>query len=225
MHKPLLGFVIFCAGILVGCVPANQNGAKGGQGPIDQSKVSNAAEPEINVETIFAAGQLLETQGLPARAMEQYTKALAKDPNHVPTLYRVGIIYSQVKDYPRAIATWDTYIKATNGSAIGYSNLGFCYELSGDTAKAEKAYLAGIAADPKSQPCHVNYGLMLARNGKMDEAKAELGKVLKPAEVHYDIASVLEQMGHTDEAKAEFQRALEIQPNMRDAKERLADLK
>jgi tetratricopeptide (TPR) repeat protein len=109
----------------------------------------------------------------------------------------------------------------TNETATGYSNLGFCYELSGDYNSAEEAYHKGLAADSRSQPCRVNYGLMLARQGKVNDALNQLSVVLTEAQAHYDVASIYEQQGKREQAKAEYRKALELDKNFLAAQSRL----
>src|SRR6185437_11638095 len=116
------------------------------------------------------------------------------------------------------------YIDATGGSATAYSNLGFCQELAGNSSAAEAAYKKGIADDPHNEPCRVNYGLMLARGGHPSEALLQLQAVLPPAQAHYDLGSVYESLGHKQEARAEYQRAVDIDPQMGDAKAKLDGL-
>jgi Tfp pilus assembly protein PilF len=48
---------------------------------------------------------------------------------------------------------------------------------------------------------------------------------LSPAEVNYNLGRVMEDMGRREQAKAYFQKALELDPRLADAKQRLADLK
>jgi Tfp pilus assembly protein PilF len=115
-------------------------------------------------------------------------------------------------------------VKATDGSAGAYSNLGFCHELAGNPAEAEAAYKKGIAKDPKNEPCRVNYGLMLARAGRTSDAVAQLQAVLKPEEVAYNVASVYEQQGKRELAREQYRKALAIDPEFKDAKARLSKL-
>jgi tetratricopeptide (TPR) repeat protein len=70
----------------------------------------------------------------------------------------------------------------------------------------------------------VNYGLMLARMNRINEAITHLGAILSPAEVHYNIGSVYEQTGRTQEAKAEYEKAISMDPGLKDARIRLARL-
>jgi tetratricopeptide (TPR) repeat protein len=189
----------------------------------DHSEVA-APEPALNVDTRFAAGRVAETQGRLDCAAVQYEQALRLKGNHVPSLYRLGIVQTKMKQFDLATATWRKYIKATGDSASGYSNLGFCYEMAGDVNNAEKAYKDGIQRDANSVPCRTNYGLMLARHNRVPEAENQLNAVLKPDEVRYNLAAVYEQKGEIRQAKAELKKAIEINPGNREAQSRLASL-
>lgn len=214
------------AAILAGC---SDNAAVKGLSQDDADKLNSQHsrfeqedDPQFTAKTHFAAGQLAESQGDYPRAILQYNEALKLDPKHIPTLYRLALVYTQTKDYPKAIETWNNYIKATDGSAEGYNNLAFCHELAGEPDKAETAYKKGIAKDPQHQACRVNYGLMLARHGRTSEAILQLQAVLTPAQVHYNLASVYEQQGRKEQAKIEYRKALELDPNFTDARTRLS---
>ena len=65
---------------------------------------------------------------------------------------------------------------------------------------------------------------MLVRRGRVGEGKLQLGAVLKPAEVHYNLGSVYESQGHKEQAKAEYRQALELDPRFADAATRLGEL-
>ena len=210
---------------VVGCGAKGKTGdATSEKPPLAKTQFDTEKEPAITAETRFAAGQLAESQNNPAVAIKQYEEALRLKPDHVPALYRLGVVQAQVKQYPKAIETWKRYLKATHDSPNGYGNLGFCYELSGEWQAAEGAYQKGIAKDPKSQPCRVNYGLMLARQDRMTDAITQLRAVLTPAEVSYNIGSVHEMKGRKEQAKAEYRKALALDPEFADATARLAAL-
>ncbi len=190
-----------------------------------QSRFETTEEPPVNAATHFAAGQLAESQNDSARALEQYRKAIKLNSRHLPSLYRMGVVYAELKQYPQAIETWKQYIKAADGSAVGYSNLGFCCELAGRFDEAEAAYRKGIEKDPKSRPCRINYGLMLARSDHEAEATTQLQAVLTPAEVHYNLGSVYELRGKIAQAREEYQKALSVDPGFADARTRLGGMR
>jgi tetratricopeptide (TPR) repeat protein len=186
---------------------------------------ATAADPPLNANTRFAAGQLAEAQGDLERAVGQYREALKLDPNHRDTLFRLGALFTQAKRYNEAIEVWQRYITVTNHAPAAYNNLAFCYEQAGRLNDAEETYKRGIERDPQASICRVNYGLMLARHERTDDAIAQLRMVLSPAEVHYNLGSVQEQLGRRDAAKAYYEKALQLDPKLNDARARLAALK
>lgn len=190
----------------------------------ERSRFDHNEDPPFLTETHYAAGRLAESQEGYANAIEQYQAALKINRRHLPSLYRIAMIYTKQKAYPEAIKAWEAYAAATNNAPASLANLGFCYELAGDPEKAESTYKQGISAEPKGEPCRVNYGLMLARSGRTNEALLQFQAVLSVAKAHYNIASVLEQQGKRDQARIEYEKALEADPNLLDARARLASL-
>ena len=193
--------------------------------PVDlTSEFDRVKEPKIGADTWFAAGQLQESQGNMAAAVEQYQRVLAVNDEHHGALYRLGVLYATGRDYAKAIGIWNRYIDATHHSAVGYSNLGFCHELAGNPDAAERAYTTGIERDSDSAPCRVNYGLMLARQGRVQDGIMQMQFVLSPAEVHFNVGSVHEGLGRKESARAEYLKALELDPKLTDAALRLQAL-
>ncbi len=179
-------------------------------------------EPAIQAQTHFAAGQFAEAEGNYPVAALQYEKACKAQKDYLWAQYRLGVVYSHMKNWSKAVEAWNAYIDSTNGTASAYSNLGFTWELAGDPSRAEEAYKKGVARDPKCQPARVNYGLMLARRNRIPEAVQQLQTSLTPAEVHYNLASVFEQQGRRKLARAEYEMALKLDPQLSDARTRLA---
>ena len=132
--------------------------------------------------------------------------------------------YVQLKNYREAVTTWHRYIEVTDSSAFGFSNLALTEELAGIPIDAEQDYKRGIAKEPGNAPCRVNYGLMLARRGRIAEATVQLQAVLNPAEVHFNLATVYELQHRREMAKLEYRRAVDLDPNFVDAREKLASL-
>jgi tetratricopeptide (TPR) repeat protein len=190
----------------------------------DNSEFDKVKEPKITADTWYAAGQLHETQNNPSAAIAQYQAAIKLNDQHHGALYRLGVLYATAKNYPEAIKTWKRYIEVTHQSAVGYSNLGFTYELSGDPVQAERAYRTGIERDSDSAPCRINYGLMLARHGQIEAGIGQMQPVLSEAEIHFNIGSVHEGLGRKELARVEYQKALELDPKLKDASIRLRKL-
>jgi tetratricopeptide (TPR) repeat protein len=211
--------VFIAAALMAGGCASKQSSTSNKDGHFDAGK-----EPEFTPQTHYAAGQLAESQGNVAAAIAQYEAAVKGDQKHAASLYRLGVLHAQKKEFNEAINAWKQYVKATDGNPTGFSNLGFCCELAGRRDDAEISYKKGIAKDPKNVPCRVNYGLMLARHGHISEATIQLQTVLTAAEVHYNLASVFEAQGRKSQARAEYEKAVTLNPGFGDAKQRLASI-
>jgi len=178
----------------------------------------------ISPDTHFAAGQLAESQNKLPAAIDQYQQAIKLNPQHRGALYRLAVIYAELKQYPVSIDTWKRYIQATHEAATAYGDLGFCQELAGQSDAAAASYKTGIAKDASNVPCRVNYGLMLARGGNIQAAVQIWQPVLAPAEIHYNLGSIYANEGRKEEARYEYQRALQLDPKLTEARTRVAAL-
>jgi len=190
--------------------------------PVDANAPKADAPLTANVR--FAAGQVAESQGDFRRAITQYEAAAKLDSTASVPLLRLGMIYTQLGEFDNAISAWNRFIKATNGDASGYCDLGYTLELAQRFPESETAYKTAIARAPKNETARVDYGLMLARRGRMNDAIVQLQVVLTPAQAHYNLASVLESEGKIDDARSEYQQALKLDPNMKDAQDRLTSI-
>src|SRR4051812_20926661 len=61
-------------------------------GADDGSTFEKRRNPAIRSETRYAAGELAEPRGAYAQAADQYRQSLKQDPNHLPSLYRLGVV-------------------------------------------------------------------------------------------------------------------------------------
>jgi len=188
-------------------------------------KFESSEDPPINANTRFAAGQLAESQGNAQLAEEQYREALKLDPNHRDAAYRLAALLMQGRQFPQAIEAWQKYVEVTKGAPEAYNDLALCYEAAGQMDKAEQTYKTAIARDPVHSPCRVNYGLMLARHNRLNDAVAQLSTALSPAEVSYNLGRVFQDAGQFAQARAYFEDALKKDPNLHDAKAALAAMK
>lgn len=214
--------VAIFAATLTGCA---KNGANYTPPPSDGILADDSIKNQpISSDTRFAAGQLAEVRGDNEAAIMQYKRCLLNNRNDVRAIYRLGCVYALVGKYAESIDMWHRYQKLTNDSATGYSNLAYTEELAGKPAEAEFDYKQGINKDPGNEPCRINYGLMLARHGRMGEAIIQLQAVLPPAQVHYNLAQVYEISHRGEMAKIEYQESLALDPNFKDARDKLATL-
>ena len=189
-----------------------------------RTQFDTSEDPPINADTHFAAGNFAEDQGRLDMAIQQYAKAIEADHKHVKALYRLGVVYSKQRKFDKAVEVFKRYVAADDGSAEAWGNLAFAHEMAGQPGEATSAYLAGIAKDPQNKGCRTNYGLMLARAGQVDQGRAQLARVLTPAQVEYALGTAYEKLGRNDLALAQYKKSVAIDKEFAPARERAAKL-
>lgn len=79
-------------------------------------------------------------------------------------------------DWKTASAKLDTWLKNNPEDGRALFDAGYAADAENRTADAEGLYRKAIDADPQSFKAHVSLGLLLAREGKADEARPELAR-------------------------------------------------
>ena len=91
-----------CVSFVTGCASkAPQTQQSAASAPM--TDFEKAKDPEVQPNTHFAAGQLAESQAHLQEAAQQYRAALKQDPKMVNAMFRLGIVYTQLESYPKAI--------------------------------------------------------------------------------------------------------------------------
>src|SRR5436190_3055762 len=98
----LSGAALFCA---VGCASRHteERTNLASQSAEVRSKFENTSDPPISADTHFAAAQLAESQNNMPTAIKQYDEALKLNPKHTQSMYRLAMIHTEHKQYPKAI--------------------------------------------------------------------------------------------------------------------------
>jgi protein O-GlcNAc transferase len=164
----------------------------------------------------MAQSQYLEGLGEERRgdlqeAEDCYEDALDYNPNHVPTMRRLAQLKVDSRDYQEAIPLYERALKASKGSAESYNDLATCYVTAGDLDDAEATFERGVKAHPKDVVLQSNYGALLARQDRVDDALSHYRAVLPEAEAHRSLGRALYEAGDRAAAHKAFERARELQ--------------
>ncbi len=186
--------------------------------------IEEAPAPKLTASTHVAAGKLAESQGRAAAAIDQYRRAIRLEPSNQTAIYHLALLYSRLGEHAYAIDAWWHYVSATDGSASAFTNLAYAQQLAHQPDEAEAAYRQALKKDPAYAPAHTNFGMLLAGQGRLDEAASHLGTVMPPAQVHYNLAGVLQQQGNMNGAREHLSLAVKLNPDFAEAKTRLAGL-
>jgi Tfp pilus assembly protein PilF len=191
------------------------------------SHASSAARREAKLakaEQAYYEGVGAEATGDTAAATRSYKRALSANGEHTGALRRLATIYTADDNFGQALPLWKRLVEATDGDANAYNDLGYTYDLSGFADPAEAAYARGVQQDPANARVRTNFGLMLARHGRTNEALIQLRAAMPEADAYYNVGVILEAQGKKARAKREFQRAIDADPSHVDAELHLATI-
>jgi predicted Zn-dependent protease len=127
------------------------------------------------------------------------------------------------KDFTRAKTLLDTYLSAHTGDARALFDRGYVEDAQGNDDIAAGYYRKAITADPKQFESRLSVGLILARQGKQQEAHEQLEAACKlepnppnpgaKAQAWRALAQ-LDRSRNPDAAKQELLQALSLSPEM-----------
>ena len=126
------------------------------------------------------------------RALDDFSNAIAKDPDYAPAYAALSITYSLLREYsvmpdaeayPKARAAAEHAIALDPRLSDAHASLGFIdFFWSWDTVSAEREFRTALADDPSSILAHHWHGSMLTHEGKYEEAieQLDLAERLEP---------------------------------------------
>jgi tetratricopeptide (TPR) repeat protein len=127
------------------------------------------------------------------------------------------------QDYPTALKLLTPLAEKTPNDAHILYDLGFTQDALDQTSAAETSYRSAITADPNFLEPHVALGLLLARSGKLADARVELDKATTLTTDNsaikaraYRALARIDQHTNPAEASNELLEALKISPETTD---------
>ena len=193
------------------------------------SSAISAAEPEsvrnILPSTHFAAGQLFENQGAMNKAVVQYQRAVDLDPDHVPSLNRMGVLLARLNQHAAAERALLRAVEIRPDSALLLNNLGFEYVLQKRWTDAEEEFRNAIALMPDLSRARINLGVALAMLDRYGEALEQFRAVLPEPDAFYNLGLVLRSKHQYHDAAGVFQLALDFNPDFHAAGKQLEQIR
>lgn len=119
-------------------------------------------------------GMALQGQAQYVQAEEKYRQAIRIAPRHSRAHLYLGSCLHMQGLYGQAEETYETAIGFDPDNAQLHVNLGGIYFLQKKPADAERAFRQALVVDPQLGIAHYNLGVLLANQGRRQEALAEL---------------------------------------------------
>lgn len=170
----------------------------------------DASPEDIDVREKFGVALLGDGQ---YRDAEMYlSKVVEADPKRIDAFNGLGVIEDVRGNFQKAKTFYNAALKLKPKSLGLLNNLAYSFYLEGDWTKAEQVYIKLLSLDSHDKSGNLNYGLLLARQGKTKKALEFYEKVLPKASALNEIAYVYKLDKRYQEAMELFEMAIDASP-------------
>ncbi len=192
--------------------------------PPPEAKGEKELPPEQAAQLHLETARELEKVGREPEAIAQYELARQSDARLTQVSRRLAVLYDRQCETTKALAEYRLALHLTPKDADLLNDLGYCHYSRGDMAAAEKTLREALAIDGKHARAWTNLGLALGRQERYAESFEAFSHAVTPAEAHANVGVLMAQQGKTDEARQRLRQALELAPEMRTAQAVLSRL-
>lgn len=190
---------------------------------LENSLVINADQPTGQMQKGSLA---LSTNDFP-EALAHYRKAAEWDSASGATRHDYAIALSQAGQNGPAVEQMEIACRLEPKEANFQYELALAYHAAGQETKVIPTLQNAVQLDPKLSSAWYNLGLALNSAGQVVEALDALARaesLTSEPRIPYARATILAQLGRITEAKAAANRALDLQPDFKPARELLNSL-
>jgi Flp pilus assembly protein TadD len=168
-----------------------------------------------SAQLCLATAQAMQDKGQFQQAIDLYEKARRDDPALTSVAHRLAFLYDRQGDGVRALAEYQKALKAQPKDPNLLNDLGYYHYHRGNFAEAEKRFrqAIGIAADHKQ--ARTNLALVLGHDGRFPESYELFAQVVGPAAAHSNVGVLMARQGRYDQARQEFRQALALDPTLK----------
>ena len=124
----------------------------------------------------------------------------------------LGVLADLRNDFPSSEAYYNLAMQIEPRSVLVQNSLGYSYYLAGQWPQAELTYQRGISYDSGYKPLWRNYGLLLARMERYEEALSAFEQIGGRAQASNDVGYICLIEGKLDVAEQFFRSAIEQSP-------------
>ena len=173
-------------------------------------------------------GHAYAAEGAHAKAADYYRTAVELRPAYAQAHNNLGNALAAMGTHDEAIASYLRALEIKPAYAKAAYNLGNVLKSLQETGPAIASYRQALAVSPDFVAARNNLANTLLSSGAVDEAivqyKRVLSRVQTNAMVHNNLGTALMSQGKLSAAAKYLRRALELDPQLTQARENLADL-
>jgi tetratricopeptide (TPR) repeat protein len=176
-------------------------------------------------------GDALMEMRRPDLALAHFQAAIEYVPQLSTAHYNLGVLQQQQNHLDIARQEYELALKYSSDAteiAQAHNNLGFLLMGQSDLEAAEKEFSAALRANPNKQNSALGRGMVEYREEKLDAAVADLShaaQIEPSAAANFWLGRAFEDQGQKQAAEAAYAAALQIAPDMTEARQRLDALR
>ena len=180
------------------------------------------------IEKIFNLAIKNHQEGKTDIAQELYNQVLKINPNHSQTLNNIAVIYTNSKDYQKAINSYEKAIEINPNYADAHYNLGVIFMKLKDYQKAKDCYEKAIEINPNYAKAYYNQGNTYSELGDYQKALGCYDKAIEVnpnyVDAYYNLGVIFKELGEDQKAKNCYEKVIEIDPNFAHAHNNLGNV-
>ena len=157
-----------------------------------------------------------------------YKEVLKTNPNHFESIFFLGTLSLQIKNFNRAIQFLNQAIQIQPNHVDSHNNLGAVFFELGKFQKAITCYQKAIQIQPNYAAAHYNLGKLFKSSGEYKKTISYYQKAIQInpnyAEAHNNLGVVFFELGKFQKAISCYEKAIQINPNYAAAYSNLGNL-
>lgn len=217
-NRAALLAIVFALGVCQ--LPANAQ--KSSYNPLSWFPTKSSSKPEASLaptsgqkaDLQMTMGRAMERQGKLDEANTVYQDVLKNDSHRVDAYQRLAVVNDQLGNFAESDKHYRAGLKRDPKNAELLCDRGYSFYLQNRDAEAEQALQQALAANPHLARAHNNLALLLAHNGRDEQARAEFAKGgCREVDAHVNLAFCMMARTEWSMANQELQRAMAADPS------------
>lgn len=182
----------------------------------------------IGIEAELRQASEFNSTGQSAKGIPILLGILKRNPQNVPALSMLGMVYLNSGRYDQARVCFEEEVKLKPQMDSGHLNLGTAYARLGRAALAEKEYRAALALNSSMPEAIASLSKLLVDQRRYEEARAILAPALaagvESADIYFELGMIEAQSGNRDRARFCFSKCIAMDPRRDEALANLGNI-
>lgn len=204
--------VVKTTGSVTGLFTRNKQDSGDASIPDDDPLRLDNRPKKVDPEVFVANGQLWESTGNFAKAMESYSKALEQQTNHAPALTNIARLHFRQGNHQQAASFFQKAIEQRPDDAELLHDLGLTQSRLGQRETAIESISRALELSPGNSRYANHLATIQFEAGNREAAFESLRDSNKLAVAHFNMAYLYFKHGQTDQAREQLNETLKFEP-------------